>query len=55
MANELSTAGITIGYAVESTSGTRPSTFSSIPNVKSIGDMNPDPATYDVTDLSDLV
>lgn len=53
MANELSTAGIQIGYAVESTAGTRPSTFTSIPNVKTIGDMNPEPSTYEVTDLSD--
>lgn len=55
MANELSTAGITIGYAVETTAGTRPTSFTNIPNIKSIGDMNPDPATYDVTDLSDTV
>lgn len=53
MANELSTAGIQVGYAVESTAGTRPSTFTSIPNVKTIGDMNPEPSTYEVTDLSD--
>lgn len=53
MANELSTAGISIGYAVETTAGTRPSTFTNIPNVKTIGDMNPEPSTYEVTDLSD--
>jgi len=53
MANELSTAGIQIGYAVETTAGTRPSTFTAIPNVKTIGDMNPEPSTYEVTDLSD--
>lgn len=55
MANELSTAGIQIGYAVETTAGTRPSTFTNIPNVKTIGDMNPEPSTYEVTDLQDLV
>lgn len=53
MANEISTAGIQIGYAVETTAGTRPSTFTNIPNVKTIGDMNPEPSTYEVTDLSD--
>lgn len=55
MANEISTAGISIGWAVETNSGSRPSSYTSIPNIKSIGDMNPEPSTYDVTDLSDLV
>lgn len=53
MANELSTAGISIGYAVETTAGTKPSTFTDIPNVKSISEFNPEPATLEVTDLSD--
>lgn len=53
MANELSTAGISVGYAVETTAGTRPTSFTAIQNVKTIGDMNPEPSTYEVTDLSD--
>ena len=37
MANEISTAGISIGYAVEATAGSRPtSTYTSIPNIKTI-------------------
>lgn len=55
MANEISTAGIQVGWAVETTAGSRPSSYASIPNVKTIGDMNQSPATYEVTDLSDLV
>ena len=56
MANELSTAGITIGYCVETTVGTKPTTgYTSIPNVKSIAELNPEPATLEVTDLSDTV
>lgn len=56
MALELSTAGISLSYAIETTSGTRPTTgLINIPNVKTIGDLNPEPATYEVTDLSDLV
>lgn len=53
MANELSTAGISVGYAVETTAGTKPSSFTNIPNVKSIGELNPEPNTLDATDLSD--
>lgn len=54
MANELTTAGISLKYAVESTAGTKPSSFSTaIPNVTSIGATTSDPEMYDVTDLSD--
>ncbi len=54
MALELSTAGITLQYAVEETSGTRPTTgYKIIPNIKSIPDFNPEPNTIDVTDLSE--
>lgn len=56
MAKELSTAGITIGYAVESTAGTRPTTgYTVIPHIKVIPDaLNPEPGSLDATDLSDL-
>lgn len=55
MANELSTCGIEIKYAVETTAGTKPSTgFVKIPNIKNIDGMNAEPSQYEVTDLSDL-
>ena len=55
MALEISTAGILVKYAIESTAGTRPTTgFKTIPNIKSIPDLNPEPSTLEVTDLSDV-
>lgn len=51
MAIELSTAGILLGYAVEDTAGTKPSTFTQIPGAKSLPDMNPEPATLETTPL----
>lgn len=54
MANEISTAGVLLKYAVESTAGTMPTTgFTTIPGIKSIPDFNPEPSTLEVTDLSD--
>ena len=54
MALELSTAGVTVSYAVESTKGTRPTTgYKKIPNIKSIPNLNPEPSSIEVTDLSD--
>lgn len=54
MANELSTAGVLVKYAVESAAGTRPSTgYTPIPNIKSTPDLNPEPSSIEVTDLSD--
>lgn len=55
MAIELSTAGIKIGYAVEETAGTRPTTgYTVIPSIKSIPSLNPAPDTLETTDLSQL-
>lgn len=55
MALELSTAGILVKYAVETTSGTRPTTgYTTLPNIKAIPDLNPEPSSLDVTDLSDI-
>lgn len=55
MALEIASAGACIKYAVESTAGTRPTTgFTKIDNIKSIGALDAEPATYDVTDLSDM-
>ena len=55
MANEISTAGVTLSYAVEATAGTRPTTgYTQVARIKSVPDFNPTPSTIDVTDLSDL-
>lgn len=54
MANEFSTAGIVVKYASETTAGTRPTTgYTTIPCIKSTPDLNPEPSTLEVTDLSD--
>ena len=56
MAHEISTSGFKIGYKVETTAGSIPTgSFTNIPNIKAISEINPEPATYDVTDLSDTV
>ena len=49
----LSTAGVTVGYAVESTAGTRPTTgFKLIPDIKEVPEMNPEPETLETTTLA---
>lgn len=54
MANELSTAGVLVKYAVEQTAGSRPTTgYTTIPNIRSTPDLNPEPSSLEVTDLSD--
>jgi len=54
MANELTTAGVTVGYAFETESGVRPTSgYQKIPCVKSTPDLNPEPSNLEVTDLSD--
>lgn len=55
MANELSSAGVLLKYAVESTAGTKPSAFTALPGAVEIPDMNEAPAQLDCTDLSDLI
>lgn len=50
----ISTAGVTFGYAVESTKGTRPTTgYTVIPDIKEIPEMNPEPETLETTVLSE--
>lgn len=50
----LSTAGVTFGYAVEVSKGTRPTTgFKLIPDIKEIPEMNPEPETLETTVLSE--
>jgi hypothetical protein len=54
MANELTTAGVTVGYAFEAESGTRPTSgYQKLPGIKSTPDLNPEPSNLEVTDLSD--
>ena len=53
MALELNTIGITLGWAVETTAGTRPTSFTNIANITSIGEISADPDTLEVTNLSD--
>lgn len=56
MALEISTAGVSIKYACESTAGTRPTSgYTKIPNIKATADFNPEPGSLEVTDLSDLI
>lgn len=55
MANELSTAGVTVAYAFESESGTRPETgYQRIKGVKSTPNLNPEPSNLEVTTLDDI-
>jgi hypothetical protein len=50
----LSTAGVTIGYAVEATAGTRPTTgYINIPDIKEVPEMNPEPETLETTTLAE--
>ena len=50
----ISTAGVTFGYAVESTKGTRPTTgYILIPDIKEIPEMNPEPETLESTTLAE--
>ena len=53
MAIELSTAGVSLQYAVEVTAGERPTTgYAPITGIKSIPSLNPAPDTIETTDLS---
>lgn len=50
----ISTAGVTFGYAVETSAGTRPTTgYTIIPDIKEIPEMNPEPETLESTTLSE--
>ena len=48
----INTAGVTVGYAVEATAGTRPTTgYIVIPDIKSVPELNPSPETLESTNL----
>lgn len=50
----LSTAGVKLWYAVEETAGTRPTAgYTHIEDIKEIPDFNPEPDTYEATDLEE--
>ena len=50
----LSTAGVKLCYAVETTEGERPTTgYAHIPDIKEIPDFNPEPETHEATDLEE--
>ena len=50
----LSTAGVTVGYAVESSANTRPTTgYTVIPDIKEVPEMNPEPETLESTTLAE--
>lgn len=54
MANEISTAGAIVSYAFEAVEGVRPLTgYQRIPGIKATPDLNPEPSSLEVTDLSD--
>ena len=54
MAIELSTAGITVKWAVEATAGTRPTSgYTAFVGVKSIDEFNPEPNQIQVTPLEE--
>ena len=55
MAINLSTAGVQLLYAPETTAGTRPSTgFTRIKGIKSTPSLNPSPETLETTTLDEL-
>lgn len=51
----LSTLGITFGYGVETTAGTKPSAFSQLTRINSIGGISITPETIDASALEDMV
>lgn len=54
MAIRLSTAGVTLNYAVEATAGTRPTTgYTKVPEIKSIPELNPEPESLETTTLEE--
>lgn len=56
MALEISTAGVSLKYCVETTAGTRPTaSYTAITGIKETPDFNPEPSNLEVTDLSDTV
>ena len=54
MSRRVSTAGMYLAYAVETTKGTRPTTgYTVIPEIKQLANMNQSPPSLDTTTLSE--
>lgn len=51
---DLTTIGIRFGYAIESSAGTKPSSFTNVANPKDTPDLSPQPDSLDATSLNDL-
>lgn len=51
----ISTLGITFGYGVETTAGTKPTTFKQLTRINSIGGINIEPEQIDASALEDYV
>ena len=51
---DLSSAGVKLGYAVEATAGTRPTTgYTQLSGLTSIPDLNPEPSSLETTTLDE--
>ena len=56
MSLPISTAGVTVKYAVETTAGTMPTSgFTGIPGITNIGSINPEPNMLDCTELTETI
>lgn len=51
----LSSLGIRLGYAAESTKGTKPTAFTGLSRINTIGGITIDPETIDASALEDLI
>lgn len=51
----ISTLGITFGYGVEETAGTKPTAFTKLTRINSIGGINIEPEQIDASALEDLI
>ena len=51
----VSTLGITFGYGTEATSGTKPTTFTQLTRINSIGGISIEPEQIDASALEDLI
>lgn len=52
---DLSTAGVSVQYAVEATTGTMPTTgYTALTGIKAIPDLNPEPSSLETTTLDEV-
>lgn len=49
----LSTAGVVVSYGVEATAGSKPTSWTTIPDIKEVPEMNPEPETLETTTLAE--